>query len=88
MARFYGTVRGGRGAASRLGHASCGLFVSAQSDSGKVFVDLYVDEDDNDCANITACGLTIFNGPLKELASQSGRNVMLTALACETLVHG
>lgn len=31
MAHFYGTVRGGRGTASRLGHKNTGLMTTAQT---------------------------------------------------------
>jgi hypothetical protein len=36
MAHFYGTVKGGRGGASRLGHASTGLVTRAASHQGAV----------------------------------------------------
>jgi hypothetical protein len=36
MARFYGTVQGGRGEVSRLGHASSGIRVSACSWRGRI----------------------------------------------------
>jgi hypothetical protein len=36
MARFYGTVQGGRGEASRLGHASSGIRASVCSWGGRV----------------------------------------------------
>lgn len=42
MARFRGTVKGGRGEASRLGHASSGLFVKAAGWRGSVTVCLGV----------------------------------------------
>lgn len=43
MARFRGTVWGGRGTASRLGHATQGLTTCAASFSGAVEVRLYHD---------------------------------------------
>jgi hypothetical protein len=42
MAHFRGIVQGGRGATSRLGHASSGLTTQACSWSGKVVTNLYV----------------------------------------------
>jgi hypothetical protein len=36
MARFYGTIQGARGEASRLGHASSGIRASVCSWSGRV----------------------------------------------------
>lgn len=43
MAQFRGTVSGGRGTASRLGHKSTGLRTRAASYSGAVEVRLYHD---------------------------------------------
>jgi hypothetical protein len=40
MARFYGTVQGARGQASRLGHATSSLVTEACSWQGKVIVHL------------------------------------------------
>jgi hypothetical protein len=58
MARFFGTLQGGRGEATRLGHASSGLRVTAASWSGKVCVQAYADEPRNggdvDCVRISA----------------------------------
>ena len=42
MAHFYGTVRGSRGTASRLGTARAGLHTVAASHDGSVQVVLYV----------------------------------------------
>jgi len=44
MAHFYGTLQGGRGEASRLGHKSSGLRVCAASWQGSVRVYLEHDE--------------------------------------------
>ena len=44
MAHFRGTVKGGRGTASRLGHKTTGLSVTARSWSGEVRVHLYFDD--------------------------------------------
>lgn len=52
MAHFYGTIKGGRGEASRLGHKSTGLHTVAASWSGAVEVDLYVNEEGVDCARV------------------------------------
>lgn len=52
MSRFYGTVQGGRGEASRCGHATTGLRVAAGSWSGGVFVRLWVDAEGRDCAEV------------------------------------
>ena len=42
MARFRGTVKGGRGEASRLGHSTTGLWTKAAGWKGNVEVRLYV----------------------------------------------
>jgi hypothetical protein len=41
MAHFRGTIKGARGEASRLGHKSSGLHVTAASWQGAVSVQLY-----------------------------------------------
>lgn len=71
MARFYGVVQGGRGAASRLGHGTTGLNVCAKSYSGDVGVELY-DNNGNDHVTITVAphgerGRTLYTGTLQAL---------------------
>jgi hypothetical protein len=86
MARFYGTVKGGRGEASRLGHPSSGLRVAAQSHSGDIVVDLH-DQDGEDYVHIfvrehvTRAKKSIYSGPIATLLSNSARATMLRALA-------
>lgn len=91
MARFRGTVQGGRGQASRLGHATSGLAVEAMSYSGDVYVRMYAWQDE-DHVLISVhphgrglWGLTIYDGPVAQLLDQSSRKTMLTALSCEML---
>jgi hypothetical protein len=45
MAHFFGTVQGGRGETSRLGHASSGLRTRAASWRGAVEVELTHDDE-------------------------------------------
>lgn len=45
MARFRGVVRGGRSGASRLGHATTGLTMLAQSYSGDICVSFWANAD-------------------------------------------
>jgi hypothetical protein len=45
MARFYGTLQGARGPASRLGNGSSGLTVTAQSYTGDIVVELSAGEE-------------------------------------------
>jgi hypothetical protein len=53
MARFRGTVSGGRGTASRLGHSTRGLTTCAASFSGAVEVHLYYNKvTDTDMAEV------------------------------------
>jgi hypothetical protein len=92
MARFRGTVQGGRGEASRLGHSTAGLVVLAQSYSGDVFVHLY-DYQGQDQVRIrvghhgeSRVGKIIYDGPVESLLQQSTRKTMLTALASDMLI--
>jgi hypothetical protein len=72
MARFRGTVRGGRGTGSRLGHTNTGLNAEASSWNGSIEVSLWVkktsDEDyatvwHKDGAGRTTC---LYQGPLNK----------------------
>ena len=75
MARYRGTVNGGRGGASRLGHAKGGLTVEAQSWQGKVVVTLYaVGNDDYVTVSLAAhngIGVQrlIYDGPVGEFSN-------------------
>lgn len=90
MARFYGTIRGGRGEATRLGHATSGLYVTAQSYSGDVCVSLSA-VGGIDYVSIFVRGhdgcnsKCIYHGPIAKLLEQSARATMLQALALEEL---
>ncbi len=60
MARFRGTVQGGRTQASRLGHAKTGLVVECNGWNGGIHVEAKADGGD-DCFEVTlSCGS---NGP-------------------------
>lgn len=48
MSHFYGTVRGGRGEATRCGHKTSGLTTNAAGHYGSVRVHVWYD-DDHDC---------------------------------------
>jgi hypothetical protein len=70
MARFRGTVQGGRGQASRLGHKTTGLRVHANSWSGSVEVIMHaVGDEDHVVINVGKDYIiqTIYSGPVKEL---------------------
>lgn len=90
MARFYGTVQGGRGEATRLGHATSGLHVTAQSYSGDICVNLN-DVDGEDWVWIAvkdhgpAPTKQIYCGPVRKLVDDDARATMLRALVSEQL---
>lgn len=72
MARFYGTIQGARGPASRLGHPGSGLQVTAQSYQGDIVVGFSAvgDEDHvwievRDHSNRR--GVCLYNGPVRAL---------------------
>ena len=73
MAKFFGTVQGGRGKATRLGHKD--LKVTAQSYAGSIIVNLYYNEAEQmDCCEISIgqsstefSGYTMYHGPIKGL---------------------
>lgn len=94
MARFYGTVQGGRGEATRLGHESSGLRVSAQSYSGDIVVSIGASSayPGEDVAHIYIRphggygeGKTLYDGPISQLLSQSGRKTLMQALVADML---
>lgn len=78
MARFYGTVQGGRGMASRLGHATSGLQVEAKSYQGDIEITLQA-KDEIDVVTIQAkphgwgAGITLYHGPVADLLKESAR---------------
>ena len=95
MARFYGTVQGGRGMATRLGHATSGLHVTAQSFTGDVEVWLQdCNGEDHVTINVVphagsvGSGKTLYSGPFSALMSQTGRKTLVEAFArrCSTTV--
>ncbi len=55
MARFRGTVQGGRTQASRLGHAKTGLEVNCNGWNGGVCIDAVADGD-ADCFQVSLTG--------------------------------
>lgn len=69
MARFLGSVCGGRGEASRLGHRYLNSY--SASWQGAVRVELYRNSEDRDCARIAFCqhhgcggNRVIYDGPV------------------------
>lgn len=97
MARYRGTVVGGRGEASRLGHATTGLRVTAQSYSGDITITFNPllksngDLVDEDWCCITARphrhsgsgydGITLYNGPIGALLDSNGQDRLILELA-------
>ena len=87
MARFYGTVEGDRGEATRMGHASGrGLRVSAQSYSGSIIIYLF-DMGGEDWVTIgiapsssRQAAKDLYTGPIEQLVNDSQRAALITAL--------
>ncbi len=52
MAHFYGSVKGSRGEATRLGGKGAGMRTTAASWSGAIHTRLYVDDDGHDCVRV------------------------------------
>jgi hypothetical protein len=86
MARFRGTVRGGRGTGSRLGHASTGLHVNANTWNGGVSVDLWVNRDtDEDWVVVwlnagNGKNITLYRGPVAKYVNPRLKNIELIPL--------
>lgn len=81
MARFRGTVAGGRGEASRLGHATTGLRTIAKGWGGKIVVSLIVhargtvrEQDWAEVTHVDKEGVhkTLYFGPLDEYRDPRG----------------
>lgn len=87
MARFYGTVQGNRGSASRLGHYS--LSVDARSYAGSVIVRMSVHDDVDFVFIGLGVGSTsqhstrLYYGPVADLFNDTKRNVIVEAFARE-----
>jgi hypothetical protein len=92
MARFYGTVQGGRGQASRLGHANTGLDVTAQSYSGDVVINLF-NVNGEDHVRIVArehkggVATQLYIGPIKELLKPAARLEFFQQAAKDALTN-
>jgi hypothetical protein len=89
MARFYGTVQGGRGRATRLGHATTGLTVTAESWQGRLHVHLSTEgEEDHIELLIKGDGMpyrTLYRGPIAALLDQGARLRMFQDVVGDTL---
>ena len=76
MAKYYGTIRGGRGEATKTGTASSGIKAAAQSYDGSVIVRMWDDGSGQDRIDIsigegsTTYGRTYFCGTLEELKAK------------------
>lgn len=90
MARFFGTVQGNKGQATRLGHPKGGLLVEAESYSGDIVV-RFRDHRGNDHVTITARAhdgrrsLCLFQGLVTDLLNMDARRAQLALLAGEFL---
>lgn len=73
MARFYGSIQGCRGEATRLGGADSGLTAIAASWSGAVKAEFYADNEDRDCVIVSLIpwhgrgpSRTLYCGPIAD----------------------
>ena len=71
MSRFYGTIKGTRGEATRCGHGPSGMTAVAASHTGAVRSHVYVGPDDEDWADVSlspwsGCGsnVLLYRGPV------------------------
>jgi hypothetical protein len=91
MARFYGTIQGARGPASRLGHRNSGLTVTAQSYTGDIVVELSAKGDDEDYVWIGArphyggASVCLYCVPIKHLTSSTGHQILMREIAQKAL---
>ena len=73
MAKYYGTIKGNRGAATRIGSSSSGLMAAARSWNGSLIAYVHDGEGDEPVFDIeiangsSACGRRVFSGTLSEL---------------------
>ena len=74
MSRYYGTLKGNKGVATRQGTSSSGLKVSAQSWNGSLITYIHDGPDDGEpifdlmvSTGSESVGHTIFSGTLDEL---------------------
>ena len=87
MARFYGTIQGARGPASRLGHTNSGLTVTAQSYQGDIVVELHAEGDEDwvtICAREHGRGnipVRLYHGPIAPLTNLEGNNFLIQQMA-------
>lgn len=80
MARFYGTVQGNKGVASRLGHAVGGLRVEARTWTQSFRVELWANdanvgkknEEKTDYGYVSLGGFKLFSGPVEQFTSKEG----------------
>ena len=82
MARFRGTVQGGRGMAHRLGHRTTGLRLHANSWCGSIEVCMHVTPFDEDWVTVyfrpnEGPVRTLYHGPLKEYRDPRGQRIAI-----------
>jgi hypothetical protein len=95
MARYYGTIQGARGPASRLGRANTGLTVTAQSYAGDIVVNLMAHDvpgdDEVDMVSIYArphgvgSGVCLYYGSIKHLVDREGHDFLIRDFAKRAL---
>lgn len=88
MARFYGTVQGNRGRATRLGHTAGGLRVTAQTWSATISVELRA-QGDEDHVMVRAASnegsVCLYYGPIKQLFDKDWQHALVRQFAEQQL---
>jgi len=92
MSRFYGTVQGNRGEATRRGANR--MHASAQSYTGSVVTYMYVGDDDEDWVVICLeegssrqAKFELYRGRVKDLFDKPARKAFVEAFAREALAE-
>lgn len=88
MARFYGTVQGGRGEATRLGNSKSGLTVTARTWGESFMVRLWANDSEGpeqkDYGSVHLGGYCLFHGDTNALKSREGRVQWIAGLVMDT----
>ena len=69
MSRFYGSMQGNRGEATRQGTKKSGFYAHIRGWNVGVVVTLYVDENDKDCCRVSLTGGSNYPISVKDLGT-------------------
>jgi len=73
MSHYYGSVQGNRGVATRGGSKNSGFTAWAQNGQARVYVELSVGDDGEDCYKVTLCPSTINHAGGQERVLATGK---------------